>query len=86
MHEPSAISAVSVHEKGVVIVLADDGVEKFTCEVDVADRWRQVRVSYISNTRGDIYAQILFPVYTTPTNKPSTLRSWGHSSAGRAAD
>ena len=46
MHEPSAISAVSVHEKGVVIVLADDGVEKFTCEVDVADRWRQLYIQY----------------------------------------
>lgn len=25
MHEPNAICAVSVHEKGVVIVLAEDG-------------------------------------------------------------
>ena len=34
----NGIWVVSVHKKGVVIVLADDGVEKLTCEVDVADR------------------------------------------------
>jgi len=27
MHKPSAILAVSVHEKGVVIVLAEDGLK-----------------------------------------------------------